>query len=362
MTERVYNFNAGPAALPLPVLEQVQRELLDFGGTGMSILEMSHRSPVYDEIHHQAMADLRSLLDTTDEHVILFMGGGAQTQFALVPTNLLPAGGHADYLVTGAWSAAAWREATTLGEARTLWSSAATGYDRVPGLEDYVVDSTAAYLHYTSNNTIMGTQFSDVPEAGAVPLVSDMSSDLLSRPIPLSRFGLIYAGAQKNMGPAGVTVVLIRRDVLERCRPDLPTMWSYIQIAAKHSLQNTPPVFAIYIVGLMARHLLAQGGLAVMAAYNATKAALLYSAIDASGGFYRGHAQPQSRSHMNVTFHLPTPELDARFVTHSMTADLHGLQGHTGLGGIRAALYNAVPLEAVHALVAFMHDFQQRYG
>jgi phosphoserine aminotransferase len=317
---------------------------------------------VYDEIHHQTIADLRTLLDATDEHAILFMGGGAQTQFALIPMNLLPAGAHADYLVTGAWSAAALREATKLGEVRTLWSSAATGYDRVPVPGDYAVDPTAAYLHYTSNNTIMGTQFPDVPEAGAVPLVCDMSSDLLSRPITLSRFGLIYAGAQKNKGPAGVTVVIIRHDVLERCRPELPTMWSYAQIAAKNSLQNTPPVFAIYIVGLVAQHLLAQGGLATMAAYNATKAALLYTAIDASGGFYRGHAHLQSRSQMNVTFHLPTPELDALFVTHSTTADLHGLQGHTGLGGIRASLYNAVQLEAVHALVAFMHDFQQRYG
>ena len=269
---RVYNFNAGPATLPLPVLQQVQADLLDFGGTGMSILETSHRGPVYDEIHQQAVADLRELFGGSDDHTILFMGGGAQTQFALIPMNLLPEGRHAAYLETGVWGEAAREEAAKIGDARTLWSSAASGHDRVPGPDDYEVPADAAYLHYTSNNSIMGTQYHAVPEAGGVPLVCDMSSDILSHPIDLKRFGLIYGGAQKNMGAAGVTLVVIRRDLLERCRADLPTMLSYPGMAATNSLQNTPPVFAIYIVGLVARRMLEQGGMAAVAARNDEKA------------------------------------------------------------------------------------------
>jgi phosphoserine aminotransferase len=362
MTTRVYNFNAGPATLPLPVLQQVQADLLDFGGTGMSILETSHRGPVYDEIHQQAIADLRELFGGSDDHAILFMGGGAQTQFALVPMNLLPQNGHAVYLETGVWGEAAREEASKIGDARTLWSSAASGHDRVPGSGDYEVPSDAAYLHYTSNNSIMGTQYATVPEVGAVPLVCDMSSDMLSAPIDLKQFGLIYGGAQKNMGAAGVTLVIVRRDLLERCRADLPTMLSYAGMAATNSLQNTPPVFAIYIVGLIARHVLEHGGMAAVAARNGEKAALLYKAIDDSGGFYRGHAQPHSRSRMNVTFHLPNEELTARFVNEASGEELKGLKGHQALGGIRVSLYNAVTVEAVRALADFMAAFRKRYA
>lgn len=362
MPRRVHNFNAGPAALPLPVLEQVQRDLLDFADTGMSILEMSHRSADYDGVHNRAIADLRTLLQCPDEYAILFMGGGALTQFALVAMNFLPASTHADYLITGSWSMAALREAQKIGDARSPWSSIQTHYDHVPTSLDYRVDPTAAYLHYTSNNTIVGTQYATVPEAGDVPLVCDMSSDILSRPVDMSRFGLVYAGAQKNVGPAGVTLVLVRHDLLDRCSSTPPTALNYGQLAKKNSLLNTPPVFAIYMVGLVARYLLDQGGLPAVATHNAEKARLLYTVIDASGGFYQGCAQPQSRSLMNVTFRLPTEDLEARFIAESMEADMVGLKGHRSVGGIRASLYNAVSVASVQALVAFMAAFQQRWG
>src|SRR5712691_1140788 len=362
MTRRVHNFNPGPAALPLPVLEQVQGDLLDFAGTGMSILEMSHRSAAYEQLHNQAIADLRTLLGGTEEHVILFMGGGAQMQFALVALNLLSPESYAEYLVTGVWSETALSEARKIGDARVLWSSATTAHTRIPAPEEFRVDAGAAYLHYTSNNTIVGTQYPYVPASRDVPLVCDMSSDLLSRPVDLARYGLIYAGAQKNLGPAGVTVVIIRRELLARCRPDLPSTMSYAQMAAHNSLLNTPPVFAIYVAGLVVQYLLAQGGLAAAAARNREKAALLYARLDSSAGFYRGWAQPESRSCMNVTFRLLTPELETRFVAESPHAGLSGLAGHRRVGGIRASLYNAVSMEAVRALVAFMEDFQRRYA
>jgi phosphoserine aminotransferase len=361
-TRRVHNFNAGPAALPLAVLEQVQQELLDYAGSGMSILEMSHRSDLYEGVHNQALADLRSLLECPDDYAILFMGGGGLTQFALVAMNFLPVGAHADYLDTGNWSTAAIRQARKVGEARTLWSGASMHYERVPTLQDYAVDPTAAYLHYTSNNTIVGTQFALAPETGDVPLFCDMSSDFLSQPIDVSQFGLIYAGAQKNAGPAGVTIVIIRRDLLDRCPADLPSALNYAEVAAHNSLLNTPPVFGIYMVGLVAKTLLAQGGLSVVATRNAQKATRLYQRLDHSEGFYRGHAQPHSRSLMNATFRLPTPELEARFVAESTAAGLIGLQGHRSVGGLRASLYNTVSLADVQALVDFMADFQQRHG
>ncbi len=362
MPYRVHNFNAGPAALPLPVLEQAQSALLNFAGSGMSILEMSHRSSIYEQVHNQTIRDLKTLLACSDNYDILFMGGGGQSQFALVPMNLLAADGHADYLDTGSWSVSAIREAQKLGTATTLWSSAETQYDRVPTPHDYEVDATAAYLHYTSNNTIVGTQYANVPESGDVPLVCDMSSDILSQPIDIDRFGLIYAGAQKNAGPAGVTLLIIRRDLLERCPSKLPATFSYAQLAAKNSLLNTPPVFSIYMVGLVAKYLLDQGGLSAIAKQNDEKARLLYQTIDQSDDFYRGCAQIDSRSLMNVAFRLPTERLEVRFVEESLKADLIGLKGHRSVGGIRASIYNAVPLESVQALVDFMMDFQQQHS
>lgn len=361
MTLRIHNFSAGPAALPLSVLQRVQSELLDFEGSGMSILEMSHRGKHYDRVHHEAMADLASLLGGAESHEILFMGGGARTQFALVPMNLRPPGASADYVVTGQWAQTAYAEAKK-GGAREIWSSAATGHDRVPAPGELKVDPGAAYLHYTSNNTVAGTQFHFVPDSGDVPLVCDMSSDFLGREIDLARFGLIYAGAQKNLGPAGVTVVVVRKDLLARSGSQLGDMLSYAKVAAKESLLNTPPVFPIYVVGLVAKELLASGGAAGADARNREKAKLLYDTIDGSGGFYRGHAQPGSRSLMNVTFHLPNPELDARLVSEAAAAGFAGLKGYRTVGGIRASIYNAVPKSSVAALVDFLGDFQRRFG
>ena len=363
MTSHIHNFNPGPSALPLPILHQVQRDLLDFEGSGMSLLEMSHRGAIYEKVHNKAISDLRTLLGCSeDDYAILFMGGGATTQFSLVPMNLLAPGSYGGYLVTGRWSEVALHEGRRWGHARVLWSSESTGYDRVPCSGDYAIEPNAAYLHYTSNNTIVGTQFADTPDTSDVPLVCDMTSDLLTRPLEVSRFGLIYAGAQKNLGIAGVTVVIIRRDLLERSHTGVPGLFNYSQMAAANSLLNTPPVFPVYVLGLIAAYQLAQGGLAAVADRNAEKAALLYTTIDTSNGFYHGCAQAEHRSRMNVTFRLPTPELDACFVDESVQAGFIGLKGHRAVGGIRASLYNAVSLESVRVLVAFMKDFQQRRG
>jgi phosphoserine aminotransferase len=360
----IYNFNPGPAALPKAVLEQARGELLDFQGTGISILETSHRSEEYRRVHEGAIEGIRNLLKVPEDYEVLFMGGGATTQFALVALNLLEPGRAGEYLLTGRWSEKALKEAQNVGDAREIWSSKATNYDRVPRSDELTVSPDAAYLHYTGNNTIAGTQFHYIPEAPeGVPLVCDMSSDIASRPIDVAKFGVIYAGAQKNLGPAGVMVVVIRKDLLERSqRKELPSMFSYARIAEKNSLLNTPPVFAVYVLGLVVEHYLKQGGLKALAERNEGKARLLYEAIDESGGFYRGCARPESRSLMNATFRLPTEELEARFVAESAEAGLIGLKGHRSVGGVRASLYNAVPLEAVRALVEFMTEFQRRYG
>ena len=365
MTHRVHNFGAGPAALPLPVLERMRDELLDFRGSGMSILEASHRGALYEKVHEGAMASLRRLLGGAalgDDYEVLFMGGGARTQFGLVPWNLLPEGGSADYVITGRWAEMAAAEAAKRGSVHEAYSSAETGHDRVPGPEELRLDPGAAYVHYTSNNTIYGTQFPEVPEVGPAPLVADMSSDVLSRPLDLARFGLIYAGAQKNLGPAGVTVILVRRDLLERSPAGLPDTLSYARMAAKRSLLNTPPVFAVYALGLVLQHLQERGGLPAAAERNQEKADLLYRTIDDSGGFYRGHARAESRSWMNVTFRLPTPELEERFVAEGAEEGLVGLKGHRSVGGVRASLYNAVELDSVRALVGFMEEFRRTAG
>jgi len=359
---RVHNFGAGPAALPQAVLERVREELLDYAGSGLSILESSHRSPAYDRVHAGAIENLRSLLGGADDHQVLFMSGGARTQFSAVPMNLLPQGASAEYVTTGRWSELALAAARRHGSAAEIWSSARSNYDAVPSPGDLEHDADAAYVHYTSNNTIFGTQFSEQPAAGAVPLVCDMSSDFLSRPVDLSSYGLIYAGAQKNVGPAGVTIVLVRKDVLERAaEPAIDTL-GYRAMAAKNSLLNTPPVFAIYVVGLVLGHLESLGGLAAVAARNRVKAEMVYRVIDESAGFFRGHSRPGSRSQMNVTFRLPSPELETMFVEEAASAGLVGLKGHRSVGGIRASLYNAVEKASVEALVAFMTDFQQARG
>jgi len=362
MSHRVKNFGAGPSALPLPVLERVRDELLDFRGSGMSILECSHRGPVYGPVHEAAERDLRELLSIPESYAVLFMTGGARTQFSVVAMNLLGPGGSADYVTTGRWSELALAAARQVGAPREVWTSAASGHDRVPAPGEIGPALGAAYLHYTSNNTIYGTQYHAVPESGAVPLVCDMSSDIASEPLDVSRFGVIYAGAQKNLGTAGATVAIVRRDLLERSPAELPDTLSYRRMAEKDSLVNTPPVFAIYILGLVVRHWLDHGGADGAAERNARKAELLYGAIDGSEGFYRGHAERASRSRMNVTFRLPSAELEARFLAGAAAEELAALKGHRSVGGVRASIYNVAELSAVEALVAFMADFRARHA
>ncbi|HVO09662.1 MAG TPA: 3-phosphoserine/phosphohydroxythreonine transaminase [Vicinamibacteria bacterium] len=361
--KRVHNFGAGPAVLPLGVLERVQAEMLDHAGTGMSVMEMSHRSAAFEAIIQRAEADLRTLLGLGAEHAVLFLQGGASLQFAMVPANLRPEGASADYVLSGHWSKAALKEAEKSGRVRVAGSSEASRFDRVPAQSELDLDPEAAYLHFTSNNTIYGTQWAIDPEPPArVPLVCDASSDILSRPMDVARYGLIYAGAQKNLGPAGVALVVVRRDLLERTPGGLPALLDYRLMAEHKSLYNTPPTFGIYVVGLVLQWLLESGGLAEAARRNEAKAALLYQAIDGSGGFYRGHAQPGSRSRMNVTFRLQTEELEKAFLKQAQAAGLDGLKGHRSVGGLRASIYNACPLESVRALAAFMRDFQKRSG
>ena len=360
---RVHNFGAGPAVLPVPVLERVQAELLDYAGTGLSVMEMSHRSAAFEGIVQKAEADLRSLLGLGPDHAVLFLQGGASLQFAMVPANLRAAGASADYVLSGHWSKAALKEAQKAGRARVAGSTEASAFDRVPAQGELDLDPGAAYLHFTSNNTIYGTQWSAPPAPPpGVPLVCDASSDALSRPIDVSRHGLLYAGAQKNLGPAGVTVVVVRKELLERTPGGLPAMLDYRQMAESRSLYNTPPTFAIYVVGLVLEWLLELGGLVEAGRRNEAKAALLYDAIDGSGGFYRGHARPESRSRMNVTFRLPSEELEKAFLKEAQAARLDGLKGHRSVGGLRASIYNACPIESVAALAGFMGEFRRRRG
>jgi len=360
MSPRILNFNPGPAALPLPVLEQVQAELMDFQGTGMSIMEISHRAKQFDEVLGQTQERLRRLLGLGQEYSILFMQGGASLQFALVPMNLAAVGRPA-YVDTGTWSTKAIKEAEILGlKPLVVASSADREFTYIP--KGYSVPDDAAYLHVTSNNTIRGTQFTSFPKC-APPLIGDMSSDILSKPLDVSPFGLIYAGAQKNLGPSGVTLVLIRQDMLARTPKNLPTMLRYTTQAEKNSLYNTPSTMGIYIVGLVLKWLEEDvGGLEKMAAVNAEKAGKLYGFMDQSGGFYRPTAEPGSRSQMNVTFRLADEGLEAKFVAEALAAGLAGLKGHRSVGGCRASLYNAVSLKAVTALVDFMADFMKRRG
>ncbi len=361
MTHRIHNFSAGPGALPLPVLERAQADLVDFAGSGMSLMEMSHRGPIYEAVHAQVTADLRSLLGIPDNYRVLYMQGGARGQFAMVPMNLL-GDGLAQYIDTGTWASGALEEAGKIGRTECLWSSRDSGYRSVPRPEEAVGSPDAAYLHFTSNNTIYGTQYHHLPDSKGAPLVCDMSSDILSRTVDVSRYALIYAGAQKNMGPAGVTVVIVRDDLLARSGDQLPETMNYRKVAAKDSMLNTPPTFAIYMVGLVAAYLLEQGGVPAMSAINDRKAESIYRVVDGSGGFYTGHAVPTSRSSMNVTFRTPSKDLDRLFVQESAAAGLDGLKGHRSVGGLRASIYNAVREESVLALVDFMADFMARKG
>ncbi|MCM3879296.1 MAG: 3-phosphoserine/phosphohydroxythreonine transaminase [Vicinamibacterales bacterium] len=360
-TTRIFNFSAGPAVLPLPVLEQAERDLVSLPGVGMSILEVSHRSKVFEDVLARAEADIRTLAAIPPNYRVLFLPGGASLQFTMVPMNLLTDDRTADYLVTGVWAAKAVDEARKIGKVHVAATTKAEQFTRVPRPDEVVLSPDAAYVHMTANNTIYGTEWKELPNVGSVPLVSDTSSDMFSRPIDVSKHGLIYSGAQKNMGAAGVTVIIVRDDLLARSAATLPSMLSYAVHAENRSMYNTPPVFAIYLLGLVMRWLIGQGGLAAIARVNERKAAKLYSEIDRTG-FYRGTAQKDSRSLMNVTFRLPSEALEQQFVKGAEQASLDGLKGHRSVGGIRASIYNAFPEEGVDALCSFMREFERRNG
>jgi len=360
-THRIFNFSAGPAVLPVEVLEEAQRDLVALPGVGMSILEISHRSKPFDDVIEGCEADLRALAAIPANYHVLFLQGGASLQFSMVPMNLLPPGGSADYIVTGSWSEKAVKEAKRVGAVKIAATTAADNYARVPKQSELTLDPAAAYVHYTTNNTIFGTEWHNVPDVGRVPLVADTSSDMFSRPIDIGKFGLIYAGAQKNLGPSGLTLVIIRDDLVARTPASLATMLQYGVHVENKSMYNTPPVFGVYIMGLVLKWLLKEGGLSAIDASNARKAQKLYAEIDRTG-YYRGHAQPDSRSRMNVTFRLPSEELEKTFVKESTAAGLDGLKGHRSVGGLRASIYNAFPEAGVDALVAFMKEFERVNG
>jgi phosphoserine aminotransferase len=358
---RIYNFNAGPAALPLEVLEEIKDSFLNFGGSGMSITEISHRSTLFDDVINDAVARTRRLLKLDDKFHVLFIQGGASLQFCMIPLNLLGEGDAADYVNTGTWSTKAIKEAEIMGKTvNVVASSEDNNFSCIP--KNISFNSNAVYAHITSNNTIKGTQWASFPETGEVPLVADMSSDIMSRPLDVDKFGLIYAGAQKNIGPAGVCMVIIRDDMLKRVPDTIPSMLKYTTYASKNSMFNTPPCFAIYMIQLVMKWLEESvGGLEKMAALNQTKARTLYETIDASG-FYQGTAETDSRSLMNVTFRLPDEALEKQFVEQALKNSMGGLKGHRSVGGCRASIYNATPLAAIEALVDFMKHFEQKNG
>ena len=358
---RPYNFSAGPAALPEVVLARAQEELLDWHGAGMSVMEMSHRGKAFMSIAGQAEQNLRSLLGIPDNYRVLFLQGGASTQFAMVPLNLLRGGTTADYANTGMWSKKAIAEARRYTNVSVVADSSGSDYTTIPALSGWDLGSDAAYVHYTPNETIGGVEFQWIPDTGDTPLVADMSSTILSRPLDVSRFGLIYAGAQKNIGPAGVTVVIVRDDLLGQCVDITPSMFDYKALAAAGSMLNTPPTYAWYLAGLVFEWLLEQGGLEAMGSRNERKASKLYAAIDASD-FYANPVDAACRSWMNVPFTLADAELDAAFLSASADAGLLTLKGHRSVGGMRASIYNAMPEEGVDALIAFMQDFESRRG
>jgi phosphoserine aminotransferase len=364
IAHRVYNFSAGPAVLPVSVLEEIQRDLLTLPGVGMSILEISHRSKAFESILAQAEADIRTLAGVPANYKVLFLQGGASLQFSMVPMNLLTPGATADYIDAGSWAEKAIKEAKKVGAVNVAASTKAEGYSRLPRQDELRLTPNAAYLHMTSNNTIEGTEYTELPKVGPggdIPLVSDTSSNMFSRPIDIARHGLIYAGAQKNMGPAGVTVVIVRDDLLARSQKTLPTMLNYAVHAENGSLYNTPPAFAVYTLGLVMKWLIGAGGLPAIEKVNRRKAAKLYAEVDRTG-FYRGTAHKDCRSLMNVTFRLKTETLEQQFVKESTAAGLDGLKGHRSVGGMRASIYNAFPEEGVDALVQFMKEFERTNG
>ena len=359
---RAFNFSAGPAALPAAVLEQVQQELLEWKGERASVMEVSHRGQAFIDCAAEAERDLRALMGVPDDYHVLFLQGGATTLAALLPLNLAGPEAVADYVLTGHWGEKALENAKPSLQARVAASSKSGGYRGLTPRSEWQLDAAAAYVHYTPNETIHGVEIHDIPEVGGVPLVADFSSSLLSRPVDVSRFGVIYGGAQKNLGPAGLTLAIVRKDLLGRHGRALPPIFDLANQASNDSMFNTPPTFAWYVVGLVLKWIAAQGGVAAIGEANARKASHVYSAIDGSGGFYRNFVEADCRSRMNVPFVLPDPALDKPFLKGAEEAGLLGLKGHRALGGMRASIYNAVPFEAVEALVAYMADFQRRQG
>ena len=361
MTERIFNFSAGPAILPVPVLEEAQRDMLSLPGVGMSVMEISHRSKTFDAIHAQAESGLRDLLGIPDNYRVLFLQGGASLQFSMIPMNFLPEGKIADYVITGSWGKKALKEAKRVGSINVAATMADGGFTRVPGNDELNLEPNASYVHFTTNETIEGVEWKNEPEVGDVPLVADASSDILSRPVRVEKYALIYAGAQKNMGPSGVTLVIVRDDLLQRIPDGLHTMLDYRTHVENNSLYNTPNTWGIYIISLICKWLKEKGGIEGMHRENEEKAALLYDAIDATD-FYRGHADADARSLMNVTFRLPNEGLEKKFTAEATAQGLDGLKGHRSVGGIRASIYNAFPIDGVKALVSFMKEFERTNG
>jgi len=362
MAERIYNFSAGPAVLPIPVLEKAREEMLSLHGIGMSVLEISHRSEHFATILESARQGIRELMRVPENYQILFLQGGASLQFSMIPMNFLAQGQSADYLITGAWGEKALNEARRCGRINTIFSTADKGFNYIPAQEDLRFTPAAQYIHYTSNETIHGVEFKYDVDGGGIPVVCDASSNILSKPIDIEKYALIYAVAQKNIGPSGVTMVIIRDDLLEAVPKNQHSMLDYRELAKHDSMLNTPNTWGIYLITLVCEWLKSQGGLAAMEKKNEAKAALIYDAIDASEGFYSGHSKSSARSLMNVTFRLPSEDLDEQFWLEAAAHGLDGLQGHRSVGGIRASIYNAFPKKGVERLVEFMKDFAQRNG
>ena len=356
----IYNFYAGPAVIYEEVLREAREEFMDFAGTGMSVLTVSHRSKAFDAVMVEAEANMKELMGLGDDYRVLFLQGGASTQFSMIPMNFLLEGRTADYILTGSWSEKALKEAKKIGNTHVAYDGSTTNYTHIPKAAEMTFSEDPVYVHMTSNNTIYGTEFDEIPQTDA-PLIADMSSDILSKPMDFSRFAMIYAGAQKNLGPAGVTVVVIRKDLLETAQDVNATMLKYSTHADKNSLYNTPPAFSVYMVNLVLRHL-KKLGLAHVAANNVKKAKAIYDAIDASVGFYKGHADKESRSLMNITFTMDSPELEKKFVAEGEAAGFIGIKGHRSVGGLRASVYNAMPLEGAEAFAEFMAEFMRKNG
>ena len=359
---RAYNFSAGPATLPEAVLRQAQEEMLDWHGVGASIVELSHRGPEFMQVASEAEADLRTLMSIPDDYALLFLAGGATTAQALIPLNFAAPGQGADYVVTGHWGKTALKQARPYVAANVAANGEGDGFRDIPARADWQLSADAAYVHYTANETIHGVEFRDIPDTGGVPLVADFSSSIVSEPLDVSRFGVIYAGAQKNLGPVGISVVIVRRDLLERSGQPRAEIFDYRAHLKGESMLNTPPTWNWYLAGLVFKWMLAEGGVVEFAKRNARKSALLYEVIDGSGGFYRNEVAASVRSRMNVPFFLHDDALDKPFLAQAQDAGLISLKGHRALGGMRASIYNAMPEEGVQALAAFMRDFQQRYG